>query len=158
MEEKFFHSLCSLSNYSTNTSTTVTQWRIQDFTEVRAPTFHEEAPTYDIAKFSQKLYEIKTWTPRGASLAPHLDPLMLHAQCCNVSCCYKWVRKTTASVSVSCLCFKYLQWHTVFTFICFEAYIINVLQHLQYPYISEVIISKIPIFHTLSVTIPTSQH
>ena len=34
------------------------------------------APTYDFAKFSQKLHEIeRIWTPRGhASLAPPLDP------------------------------------------------------------------------------------
>ena len=36
------------------------QWRIQDFSEVGAP-------TYDFAKFSQKLHEIeRIWTPGGA--------------------------------------------------------------------------------------------
>ena len=38
------------------------QWRIQDFPEVGAPTLRG-APTYDFAKFSQKLHEIeRIWT------------------------------------------------------------------------------------------------
>ena len=47
------------------------QWRIQDFPE-------EGAPTYDFAKFSQKLHEIeRIWTPRGRFLAPALDPPLI---------------------------------------------------------------------------------
>ena len=53
------------------------QWRIQDFPEEGAPT-PRGAPTYDFAKFSQKLHEIeRIWIPWGrASLAPPppLDP------------------------------------------------------------------------------------
>ena len=42
------------------------QWRIQDFPEEGAPTLQGGAPTYDFAKFSQKLHEIeRIWTPRG---------------------------------------------------------------------------------------------
>ena len=55
------------------------QWRIQDFPEEGAPTPQGGAPTYDFAKFSQKLHEIeRIWAPRGgrASLAPPLDPPM----------------------------------------------------------------------------------
>ena len=38
------------------------QWRIQDFPEVGAPTL-QGAPTYDFAKFSEKLHEIeRIWT------------------------------------------------------------------------------------------------
>ena len=41
------------------TTTNLIQWRIQDFPE-------EGAPTYDFAKFSQKLHEIeRIWTPGG---------------------------------------------------------------------------------------------
>ena len=37
------------------------------------------APTYDFAKFSQKLNEIeRIWTRGGASLAPPLDPPLPH--------------------------------------------------------------------------------
>ena len=45
------------------------QWRIQDFTEVGAPTLGGVgAPTYDFAKFSQKLHEIeRIWNPRGGA-------------------------------------------------------------------------------------------
>ena len=44
------------------------QWRIQDFPE-------EGAPTYNFAKFSQKLHEIERISTRGGtSLAPPLDP------------------------------------------------------------------------------------
>ena len=54
------------------------QWRIQDFPEEGAPTPQRGAPTYDFAKFSQKLHEIeRIWTPGGggpASLVPPLDP------------------------------------------------------------------------------------
>ena len=46
------------------------QWRIQDFPE-------EGAPTYDFAKFSQKLHEIERIWTGGASLSPHLDPPLL---------------------------------------------------------------------------------
>ena len=43
------------------------QWRIQDFPEVGGDNSPGEAPTYDFAKFSQKLYEIESiWTTRGA--------------------------------------------------------------------------------------------
>ena len=42
------------------------QWRIQDLAEEGAPT-PGGAPTYDFAKFSQKLHEIeRIWTPGGA--------------------------------------------------------------------------------------------
>ena len=53
----------------------IQQWRIQDFSEVGAPTV-PGVPTYDFAKFSQKLCEIeRIWICRGrASLAPPLDP------------------------------------------------------------------------------------
>ena len=54
------------------------QWRIQDFPEEGAPTPRGGgAPTYDFAKFSQKLHEIeRIWAPEGgrASPAPPLDP------------------------------------------------------------------------------------
>ena len=44
------------------------QWRIQDFPEEGAPTPRGGAPTYDFAKFSQKLHEIeRIWTPRGGA-------------------------------------------------------------------------------------------
>ena len=54
------------------------QWRIQDFPEEGAPTPQGRAPTYNFAKFSQKLHEIeRIWAPGGggarASLAPPLD-------------------------------------------------------------------------------------
>ena len=35
------------------------QWRIQDFPEEGAPTLQGGAPTYDFAKFPQKLHEIE---------------------------------------------------------------------------------------------------
>ena len=38
-------------------SLTERQWRIQDFSEVGAPTLGGGAPTYDFAKFPQKLKE-----------------------------------------------------------------------------------------------------
>ena len=43
----------------------VVQWRIQDFLEEGEPTLQGGgAPTYDFAKFSQKLHEIeRIWTP-----------------------------------------------------------------------------------------------
>ena len=45
------------------------QWRIQDFPEEGAPTLRG-APTYDFAKFSQKLHEIeRIWTPGGRGRA-----------------------------------------------------------------------------------------
>ena len=55
------------------------QWRIQDYPEVGAPTLWDRgSPTYDFAKFSQKLHEIeRIWAPWGASLAPPLDPPMM---------------------------------------------------------------------------------
>ena len=44
------------------------QWRIQDFPEEGAPTPRGGAPTYEIAKFSEKLHEIeRIWTPRGGA-------------------------------------------------------------------------------------------
>ena len=44
------------------------QWRIQDFPEEGAPTLQAGEPTYDFAKFSQKLHEIeRIWTPRGGA-------------------------------------------------------------------------------------------
>ena len=43
------------------------QWRIQDFPEEGAPTLRG-APTYDFAKFPQKLHETeRIWPPGGAS-------------------------------------------------------------------------------------------
>ena len=43
----------------------LTQWRIQDFPEVGAPTLHG-VPTYDFAKFSQKnCMKLKEFGPRG---------------------------------------------------------------------------------------------
>ena len=42
------------------------QWRIQDFPEVGTPTPGGGAPTYDFAKFSQKLHEIERIWTRGA--------------------------------------------------------------------------------------------
>ena len=47
--------------------------------------------------------KLKESGPQGrVSCAPlPLDPPMLYEQCCNVTCCYEWVRKTAASVSVS---------------------------------------------------------
>ena len=56
------------------------QLRIQDFPEQGAPTVQGGgAPTYDFAKFSQKLHEIeRIWTPGGgASLTPPLDPKLV---------------------------------------------------------------------------------
>ena len=48
------------------------QWRIQDFPKEGAPTLGG-APTYNFAKFSQKLHEIeRIWTPRGVA-RPLLD-------------------------------------------------------------------------------------
>ena len=45
----------------------INQWRIQDFPEEGAPTLRG-APTYDFAKFSQKLHEIeRIWTPGGGA-------------------------------------------------------------------------------------------
>ena len=44
-------------------------------------------PTYDFAKYSQKLHEIEIIrTPSGACVphAPHLDPTMLMALLCNM--------------------------------------------------------------------------
>ena len=41
------------------------QWRIQDFPEVGTPTLQDGAPTYDFAKLSQKLHEIKRIRPPG---------------------------------------------------------------------------------------------
>ena len=42
------------------------QWRIQDFPEEGAPTLRG-APTYDFAKFSQKLHEIEEFGPPGGA-------------------------------------------------------------------------------------------
>ena len=56
------------------------QWRIQDFPKEGAPTPQGGTPTYDFAKFSQKLHEIeRIWAPGGgrASLAPPLDPPLI---------------------------------------------------------------------------------
>ena len=48
----------------------------QDFPEEGAPT-PRGAPTYELAKFFQKLHEIeRIWTPRGGSTPP-LDPPLL---------------------------------------------------------------------------------
>ena len=53
------------------------QWRIQDFPEVGAPTI-QRTPTYNLAKFSQKLYEIgRIWTPWKGGWSPkfyYVDP------------------------------------------------------------------------------------
>ena len=46
------------------------QWRIQDFLEVGAPNL-QGVPTYDFAKFSQKLHEIeRIWTRRARPSHP----------------------------------------------------------------------------------------
>ena len=46
------------------------QWRIQDFPEEGVPT-PRGAPTYDFAKFSQKLHEIeRIWAPGGRGARP----------------------------------------------------------------------------------------
>ena len=51
------------------------QWRIQDFPEEGAPTPQGGAPTYEIAKFSEKLHEIeRIWTPGGGA-RPSRPPL-----------------------------------------------------------------------------------
>ena len=51
------------------------QWRIQDFSEEGAPTPQGGAPTYDFAKFSQKLYEIeRIWAPGGGVRVPRAPP------------------------------------------------------------------------------------
>ena len=58
------------------------QWRIQDFPEEGVPTPQGGAPTYDFAKFSQKLHEIeRIWAPRGGArpLHPPLDPPLVSA-------------------------------------------------------------------------------
>ena len=46
------------------------QWRIQDFPVEGEPTPRGGAPTYDFAKFSQKLHEIKRIWASGAPLMP----------------------------------------------------------------------------------------
>ena len=52
------------------------QWRIQDFPKEGAPTPRGGAPTYEFAKFSQKLHEIeRIWTPRGGGARPSRPPL-----------------------------------------------------------------------------------
>ena len=67
------------SGYEINISGEITnQWRFQDFPDEGAPTPRGVVPTYDFAKFSQKLHEIeRIWAPGGASLAPPLDPPLL---------------------------------------------------------------------------------
>ena len=54
------------------------QWRIQDFPEEGAPTLQRGAPTYDFAKFPQKLHEIeRIWPPGGGGARPkfyYVDP------------------------------------------------------------------------------------
>ena len=53
------------------------QWRIQDFSEVGTPTLGGRgAPTYDFAKFSEKLHEIeRIWTlGEGTHPSRPLDP------------------------------------------------------------------------------------
>ena len=52
------------------------QWRIQDFPEVAAPTL-QGAPAYDFAKFSQKLHLIeRIWTGGRVPRAPINPPLV----------------------------------------------------------------------------------
>ena len=70
------------------------QWRIQDFPEEGAST-PRGAPTYNFAKFSQKLHEIeRIWTPRG-DVRPSRPPLDLPLAChpestiCNVVYVFK---------------------------------------------------------------------
>ena len=71
------------------------QWRIQDFPEEGAPTPQGGAPTYEIAKFSEKLHEIeRIWTPRGGARPsrPPLDPPMTCMSPSNSPCsCFKIV-------------------------------------------------------------------
>ena len=51
------------------------QWRIQDFSEVGTPPLQGRAPTYDFAKFSQKLHEIeRIWIAKGARVPRALPP------------------------------------------------------------------------------------
>ena len=59
------------------------QWRIQDFPEVIAPTLvggvdgGRGTPTYEFAKFFQKLYEIeRVWIPGARVPRVPLDPPM----------------------------------------------------------------------------------
>ena len=65
------------------------QWRIQDFIEEGAPT-PRGAPTYDLAKFSQKLHEIERIWTRGVRVprAPPLDPPLLTAAMAATKCQY----------------------------------------------------------------------
>ena len=65
--------------------TPASQWRIQDFLEEGAPT-PQGAPTYDFAKFSQKLHEIeRIWTPGGARPKfYYVDPPLQAEYCKNV--------------------------------------------------------------------------
>ena len=61
---------CNLTQTETQTQTHThsVEWRIQDFPEEGAPT-PQGAPTYDFAKFCQKLHETeRIWPPRGVRL------------------------------------------------------------------------------------------
>ena len=52
---------------SLDSSVNTSQWRIQDFPEEGEPTL-QGAPTYDFAKFPQKLHEIeRIWTRGGGA-------------------------------------------------------------------------------------------
>ena len=56
----------STQNYIRVPITVTYQWRIQDFSKEGAPTPGGVAPTYDFAKFSEKLHEIeRIGTPGG---------------------------------------------------------------------------------------------
>ena len=62
----FIHIRCTLHNPAC-TSTCTSQWQIQNFPKVGAPTL-QEMPTYDFAKISQKLHEIeRIWAHRGGA-------------------------------------------------------------------------------------------
>ena len=50
-----------------------TQWRIQDLTE-EGPPIPQGAPTYEFAKFSQKLHEIERFLDPGGEGPSPLDP------------------------------------------------------------------------------------
>ena len=59
------------SNENRDTSVYTYQWRIQDFPEEGALTlWGRGAPTYDFAKFSQKLHEIERIWTRGGGAHP----------------------------------------------------------------------------------------
>ena len=65
------------------------QGRIQDSPQEGAPTLQGEAPTYDFAKFSEKLHEIEKKLGRRGR--PLLDPLLASHFCDRI---FDWYRET----------------------------------------------------------------